>query len=49
MELNIYINNSEKNKLANYVRNLNTSNSNKLEIYSKLKGFTVYKDGTFDY
>lgn len=40
---------SEKNKLANYVRNLNTSNSNKLEIYSKLKGFTVYKDGTFDY
>ncbi len=40
---------SEKNKLANYVRNLNTSNSNKLEIYSKLKGFTVYKDGTFAY
>ena len=40
---------SEKNKLANYVRNLNTSNSNKLDIYSKIKGFTVYKDGTYSY
>ena len=40
---------SEKNKLDKYVRNLNVPNSEKLEIYGKIKGFTVYKNGTYSY
>jgi len=36
---------SEKSKLANYVNRLKITKKEKLEIYDKLSGFTVYKDG----
>ena len=36
---------TERTKLAQYVNNLKTSKANKLSIYEKLQGFTVYKDG----
>lgn len=35
----------EKNKLANYVNEMNLNKKEKLEVYEKLKGFKVYKDG----
>lgn len=35
----------EKTKLANYVNNMDLSKQDKLDIYEKLSGFTVYKDG----
>ena len=37
--------NTEKTKLANYVNNLNINKQEKLNIFEKLSGFTVYKDG----
>lgn len=37
--------NSERIILAQYVKSLNITNKEKLEIYDKLQGFTVYKDG----
>lgn len=41
--------NSERQVLASYVQNLNITNAEKKEIYSKLQGFTVYKDGRITY
>lgn len=35
----------EKTKLANYVNEMNLNKKEKLEVYEKLKGFKVYKDG----
>ena len=40
---------SEKSKVDNYVRKLNISNSEKLNILGKIKGFTIYKDNTYEY
>ena len=40
---------SERATLANYVKNLNITKNQKIEIYKKLKGFTVYKDGRVTY
>lgn len=37
--------NSERQALAQYVKSLNITNKEKLAIYDKLQGFTVYKDG----
>ncbi len=36
---------SEKTKLANYVNDMELTKKEKLEIYEKLQGFKVYKDG----
>ena len=41
--------NSEKATLANYVANLKITKNQKLDIYKKLQGFTVYKDGRVTY
>lgn len=41
--------NSERQQLSNYVQSLDITNKQKKEIYSKLKGFTVYKDGRITY
>ena len=41
--------NSERAILANYVANLKITKNQKLEIYKKLQGFTVYKDGRVIY
>ena len=35
----------EKTKLAHYINNMNISKKRKMEIYDKISGFTVYKDG----
>ncbi len=40
---------SERATLANYVKDLNITKAEKLEIYKKLQGFTVYKDGRVTY
>ena len=40
---------SERTILANYVKDLNITKNQKLEIYKKLQGFTVYKDGRVTY
>ncbi len=37
--------NTERTELAQYINTLSLSKKNKLELYSKMKGFTVYKDG----
>ena len=36
---------TEKTKLANYVNSMKLKKQEKLDIYEKLSGFTVYKDG----
>ena len=36
---------SERRTLANYVNDLNITRNQKIDIYKKLQGFTVYKDG----
>ena len=36
---------AEKTKLANYINKMNLNKKEKLEVYGKLKGFKVYKDG----
>lgn len=41
--------NSERQQLSNYVQSLDITNKQKKEIYSKIKGFTVYKDGRITY
>jgi predicted nucleotidyltransferase len=41
--------NEERATLANYVKNLRITKNEKLEIYKKLQGFTVYKDGRVTY
>lgn len=41
--------NQEKSKLVRYINGLNIDKSEKLDIYQKLKGFTIYKDGTIKY
>jgi len=41
--------NEERATLANYVKNLKITKNQKLEIYKKLQGFTVYKDGRVTY
>ncbi|MGN1269336.1 MAG: hypothetical protein ACI4UU_00475 [Clostridia bacterium] len=40
---------SERTTLANYIKSSNLSKEDKLKLYSKLKGFTVYKDGTVEW
>ena len=37
---------TERTKLANYVNSLRLTKQEKLDIYDKLEGFTVYKNGT---
>lgn len=39
------LSNSERTALAQYVKSLKITNKEKLEIYKKLQGFKVYKDG----
>lgn len=41
--------NNEKQRIINFVTNLNKSNEEKLEIIGQFKGVTVYKNGTFNY
>ena len=41
--------NNERQELAQYINGLNISKSDKLDIYEKLKGFTVYKNGRVTY
>jgi len=41
--------NAERATLANYVKNLKITKNEKLQIYKKLQGFTVYKDGRVTY
>ena len=41
--------NNEKQRIINFVTNLNKSNEEKLEIIGQFKGVTVYKNGTFTY
>lgn len=36
---------AEKTKLAHYINDMNISKKRKMEIYDKISGFTVYKDG----
>lgn len=37
--------NTERTELAQYINTLSLNKKDKLELYSKMKGFTVYKDG----
>ena len=39
------LNGQERTTLANYVNNLDITSDEKIEIYEKLEGFTVYKNG----
>lgn len=39
------ITNSQKTQLANYVKDLKIDKEEKLKLYNKFSGFTVYKDG----
>ena len=41
--------NNEKQRIINFVTNLDKSNEEKLEIIGQFKGVTVYKNGTFNY
>ncbi len=41
--------NNEKQRIVNFVTNLDKSNEEKLEIIGQFKGVTVYKNGTFTY
>ena len=41
--------NSEKKQLAHYINSLNIRKTEKIEIYSKLKGFTVNDNGTINW
>lgn len=41
------LSNTERTKVANTINNLpNTTKKEKMDIFGKMKGFTVYKDGT---
>lgn len=40
---------SERATLAQYVKSLDITNAEKRKIYSKLQGFTIYKDGRITY
>lgn len=39
----------EKSQIVNYIDSLDKTEKEKLDILSNFKGFTIYKDGTFDY
>ena len=39
----------EKSQIVNYIDSLDKTDKEKLNILSNFKGFTIYKDGTFDY
>lgn len=39
----------EQGQIVNYIDSLNKTDKEKLDILSNFKGFTIYKDGTFDY
>lgn len=43
------LNASERTILSNYVQSLNITNKEKLEVLNKCKGFTVYKNGNFNW
>lgn len=43
------LNDNEQKILANYINSLDVSSEEKLNSYNKLKGFTVYKDGTIEW
>lgn len=43
------LNVQERTTLANYVNNLDITSDEKIEIYEKLKGFTVYKNGNVNW
>lgn len=41
------LSNSERTELANLINKLpNTSKDEKMKLYEKMQGFTVYKNGT---
>ena len=40
---------AERARLANYISGMNLSSSGRMDLYSKMKGFTVYKDGRVSY
>lgn len=39
----------EKSQIVNYIDSLEKTDKEKLDILGNFKGFTIYKDGTFDY
>lgn len=39
----------EKSQIVNYIDSLDKTEKEKLDILSNFKGFTIYKDGSFDY
>lgn len=39
----------EREDLFNYINNTNLNTDEKLKIFDKMQGFTVYKDGTIEY
>ncbi len=44
------LNNNERAELANLINKLpNTSKDEKMKIYEKIKGFTVYKNGHIEW
>lgn len=43
------LNNSERRTLVNYVNNMKADYSTRMKIFSKIKGVTVYKNGTIKF
>ena len=43
------LNDNEQKTLVNYINSLDLTTKKKLEIYNKIKGITVYKDGTIEW
>ena len=39
------LSNAERERVAYYINSLNMSQADKMKLYGKMKGFTVYKDG----
>ena len=40
---------SEREKTYNYIKSLGLTQKENVKIFSKLKGFTVYKNGSVEY
>lgn len=43
------LSNEERQRIANYIIGLDINKSEKIEMYKKMQGFTVYKDGKISY
>lgn len=40
---------TERQQIANYIKGLNITNTEKIEMYKKMKGFKIYKNGRITY